>query len=304
MDARLIMAAAAALGTIGAAWAEPARYDSPDAAAAAFRSALEAGGIDPLLSVFGAEAEDLLLSGDAEIDRERRRDLIAAWSRMGRVGVEAGGDSATIYLGRAQWPFPIPIARAPDGAWAFDVETGRETVTARRIGRNELDVIALLRAYVRVQAAYRRTDWDGDGVMEFAAHVISSDGARDGLYWLPVPGAPESPVGDFVARAAADGFNVGGEVEAPEPYLGYVYHVLPGQGPNAPGGTMDYLVNGQMVAGHALLAYPAAYGVEGVMSFMVGENGLVLEADLGPDTLDVAAAIDRFDPGADWAPAE
>ena len=304
MGVRMMAAAAAALMTVGAAWAEPARYDSPEAAAAAFRSALEAGGIDPLLSVFGAEAEDLLLSGDAEVDRERRRDLIAAWSRMGRVGVEAGGDTATIYLGRAQWPFPIPIARGSDGAWAFDIETGRDTVTARRIGRNELDVIALLRAYVRVQAEYRRTDWDGDGIMEFAAHVISSEGARDGLYWPPTPGAPESPVGDFVARAAAEGFSVGEGTEGPEPYLGYVYHILQGQGPEAPGGALDYVVNGQMVAGHALLAYPAEYGVDGVMSFMVGENGRVLEADLGPDTLDVAAAIDRFDPGVDWAPVE
>jgi hypothetical protein len=300
----MMAATAAALATVGAAWAEPAFYDSPDAAAAAFRSALEAGGIDPLLSVFGPEAEDILLSGDAEQDRERRRDLLAAWLQMGRVGVETGGDAATIYLGRDQWPFPIPIARGPDGAWAFDVVTGRETVTARRIGRNELDVIALLRAYVRVQAEYRRTDWDGDGVMEFAAHVISNEGARDGLYWPRTPGAPESPVGDFVARAAAEGFSVGGETEGPEPYLGYVYHVLQGQGPKAPGGAMDYVVNGQMVAGHALLAYPAEYGVDGAMSFMVGENGLVLEADLGPDTLAVAAAIARFDPGSGWTPAE
>jgi hypothetical protein len=304
MNARLIMAALAALATVGAAWAEPTRYDSPDAAAAAFRTALEAGGIDPLLSIFGPEAEDLLLSGDAGVDRARRRDLIGAWSDMGRVDVEARGDTATIYLGQAQWPFPIPIARGVDGSWAFDVDAGREAVTARRIGRNELDVIALLRAYVRVQAEYRRTDWDGDGVMEFAAHVISSEGERDGLYWPPVAGAAESPVGDFVARAAAEGFSVGGEVEAPEPYLGYVYHVLPGQGPNAPGGSMDYIVNGQMVAGHALLAYPVEYGVDGVMSFMVGENGQVLEADLGPDTLAVAAAIVRFDPGSGWTPVE
>lgn len=250
------------------------------------------------------EGYALSLGGDAMVDRERRRDLIDAWSAMGRVGVEAGGDTATIYLGRAQWPFSIPIARGADGSWAFDVDAGREAVNTHRIGSNELDVIALLRAYVRVQAERRRTDLDGDGVVEFAAHVICSEGARNGLYWPSVPGAAESPVGDFVARAAAAGFSVGGAVEAPEPYLGYVYHVLPGQGPNAPGGTMDYIVNGQMVAGHALLAYPANYGVDGVMSFTVCENGLVLEADLGPDTLAVTAAIARFDPGSGWTPEE
>jgi hypothetical protein len=298
------MAAAAALAMAGAALAEPARYDSPDAAAAAFRAALEAGGAEPLLAVFGPEAEDLLLTGDPEQDRENRRDLLAAWSAMGRVGIEASGDAATIYVGREQWPFPIPLVRGASGAWAFDPEAGRETILARRIGRNELDVITLLRAYVRVQADYRRTDWDGDGVMEFAAHIISSEGARDGLYWPSAPGEAASPIGDFVARAAADGFSVGGEVAAPEPYLGYLYRILPGQGTNAPGGAMDYVVNGSMVAGHALIAYPAAYGIDGVMTFLVGENGRVLEADLGAVTLEAASAIDRFDPDATWTPAE
>jgi hypothetical protein len=304
MLTRTTTAAAAALAMTGAAFAEPARYDSPDAAAAAFRAALEAGGAEPLLEVFGPEAEDLLLTGDPDEDRENRRDLLAAWSAMGRVGLEASGDVATIYVGREQWPFPIPVVRDAGGAWAFDPEAGRETILARRIGQNELDVIALLRAYVRVQADYRRTDWDGDGVMEFAAHIISTEGARDGLYWPSAPGEAESPIGDFVARAAADGFSVGGEIEGPEPYLGYVYQILPGQGPNAPGGAMDYIVNGAMVAGHALIAYPAAYGVDGVMSFLVGENGRVLEADLGESTLEKASAISLFDPDAKWTPAE
>jgi hypothetical protein len=140
--------------------------------------------------------------------------------------------------------------------------------------------------------------------MAFAAHVISEEGARDGLYWPDAPGAPESPVGDFVARAAAEGFSLEEEVSAPEAYLGYVYHILEGQTWAAPGGAMSYAVNGHMVAGHAMIAYPAAYGETGFMTFMVGENGVVLERDLGPDTLAIAGRIETFDPTPDWAPVE
>jgi hypothetical protein len=288
----------------GAALAEPARYDSAAVAAAAFRAALENGDRDALLAVFGPEAEDLLFTGDAEQDSERREDILDGWAAMSRVSMTASGDAATLYIGREQWPFPFPLARGADGKWAFDPEAGREAVLLRRIGENELDVIALLRAYVGVQRDYRSRDWDGDGVLSFAAHIISAEGARDGLYWPPGDGAPESPVGDFVARAAAEGFALEETEEGPEPYLGYVYHILTSQGAAAPGGSMDYIVNDRMLASHALIAYPAAYGDSGVMSFMVGENGVVLEADLGEDTLDVAGAIESFDPGEGWAPVE
>ena len=133
---------------------------------------------------------------------------------------------------------------------------------------------------------------------------LSTDGKHDGLYWPSAPGEPESPIGDFMARAAADGYQVDGTDVEPEPYLGYYFRVLTKQGPNAPGGALDYMANGQMVAGHALLAFPSDYGDTGVMSFMVGEAGIVYEADLGEDTLDVAAAIDSFDPGDGWTPVE
>jgi Protein of unknown function (DUF2950) len=173
----------------------------------------------------------------------------------------------------------------------------------RRIGQNELDVIDLLRGYVDAQATYRAMDPDGDGLPTFAASVLSTEGMRDGLYWPDAPDAPESPVGDFMARAAADGFSVeGGSDEEPEPYLGYYFRVLTKQGAAAPGGAMDYMVNGNMVAGHALLAFPAAYGDTGVMSFLVGERGVVYEADLGEDTLAIAGAMDSFDPGEGWEP--
>ena len=255
----LSLAQAAALAAASAG-AEPARYDSPEAAVAALRAALEAEGIDPLLTIFGAESEDLISTGDAAEDADIRARLLEGWDELHRIGRETGGDKAVLYLGRDLWSFPLPLLKADDGTWAFDPVEGRETVIDRRIGRNELDVIELMLAYVRVQRDYRAVDWDGDGVMEFAAHVISTEGTRDGLYWPPEEGAPDSPVGDFVARAAAEGFTVDEEEVGPEPCLGYVYHILSGQTEAAPGGAMEYLVNGNMVAGHALIAYPAAYG--------------------------------------------
>lgn len=171
---------------------------------------------------------------------------------------------------------------------------------AREIGRNELAVIDLMHAYVDVQAAFRLIDHDGDGVMEFARAIISSETARDGLFWIDGDG----PVGDLLARASARGFSDGAQDQAPEPHLGYLYRILQGQSAAAPGGEMSYLVGDNMVAGHALLAVPAAYGESGVHSFLVNENGILLESDLGEDTLSIAAEITSYDPGAIWTPVE
>ena len=174
----------------------------------------------------------------------------------------------------------------------------------RRIGLNELDVIDLMHRAVTVQSTYRQTDHDGDGVMEFASSILSTPGQRDGLYWPSEPGTEESPIGAFLARASDSGFSVDGTDQEPDPYLGYYFRILQKQGSGAPGGAHDYLVNGNMIAGHALLAYPAAYGETGIMSFVVGENGIVYEKDLGADTLSVAEAIDSYDPADGWVPAE
>lgn len=138
--------------------------------------------------------------------------------------------------------------------------------------------------------------------MEFASAILSDPGERNGLYWPAEPGEPESPIGDFMARAAADGYAVGDTASAPEPYFGYLYRVLDRQGPAAPGGVRDYAVGGDMVAGHALVAFPAEYGTSGIMSFLVGENGVVFESDLGEDTAEAAAAIDSYDPSEGWVP--
>ncbi|RAI03358.1 DUF2950 domain-containing protein [Acuticoccus sediminis] len=299
---RVLVTIAASILPLGAALAEPATYDSPDAAVAAVIDALNAKDRDALLKAFGPENSDVLFSDDAERDRQDWSDFLANYNTMHRIVVD--GDTAVLYIGDDQWPAPIPIVKGEDGSWRLDAEAGREEIEARRIGENELDVIDLVRAYVRVQAAYRQIDYDGDGVMEFASAILSDPGERNGLYWPPEPGLPESPIGDFVARASAEGYTVDGETNEPEPYLGYYFRILDKQGPGAPGGAYDYVLGGNMVGGHALVAFPSAYGETGIMSFLVGENGVVYEADLGDETLDKASAIDAYDPTGDWLPLE
>lgn len=284
------------LGT-AAAWAAPEVFDSPDAAAAAVAGAIEAQDATKLIAIFGKENEDVVLTGNHGDDRETWRAFLDNYRTFHRVDTDANGE-ATLYIGRDLWPFPAPIVRSGTG-WSFDAASAREEVRLRRIGQNELDVIDLMRKYVRAQATYRAEDPDG-GLPAFAQSILSSPGKRDGLYWPPDPDAPQSPIGDFMARAAADGYNLDGTDEAPEPYLGYYYRILTKQGPEAPGGALDYKINGHMVAGHALLAYPADYGETGVMSFLVGEAGNVYQSDLGPETLKIAGAIESFNPGKGW----
>lgn len=280
--------------------AEPATFESPEAGAEALISALRGGDTEAVLEVFGPESKDVIVADDPERNRADREDFIAGWDEMSRVAVQDDG-TARIYIGTDQWPFPISLVKA-EGGWQFDVEAGREELIDRRIGRNELDVIEVMEAYVVVQSAFRGTDYDEDGVMEFARHILSSSGQRDGLYWPQAEGIPESPIGDAIARASAQGYEIDGEATEPEPYLGYYFHILEGQAEGAPGGAMSYLFNDNMVAGHAMIAYPADYGETGIMSFLVGENGTVHEADLGDETIEEAGAIELFDPSAGWTP--
>ena len=284
------------------ALAEPAAYDSPEAAVVALTTALEKADRSALLAIFGPEYEDLIFTGDAEKDREIWGGFLQEYQTQHRIDV-VDGTRAVIFAGREQWPFPAELIET-GGKWRFDSEGARDEVHFRRIGLNELDVIDLMHRAVEVQARFRAGDHDGDGVREFAASILSSPGTRDGLYWPDEPGTEQSPIGAYLARANSDGFAFDGTDSEPDPYLGYYFRILQKQGPAAPGGAYDYRVNGNMVAGHALLAYPAAPGETGIMSFMVSEAGVVYQADLGPDTLKSAGAIDMFDPGPDWTPVE
>ncbi|SNS56675.1 DUF2950 family protein [Tropicimonas sediminicola] len=273
-------------------------YPTPQDALETLVAALSSGETAEVVDAIGPDVTELMRPDDDVERAEDWAELLAAYGEGYRFVPLADG-RVEIVLGADDWPFPFELERGAEG-WSFDVASGLDEIAAREIGLNELDVIDALEAYVEIQAAYRLVDHDGDGVMEFAAHVISTEGTRDGLYW---PGE-DSPIGDLVAQASFEGYAEAGEETDPEPYLGYVFQVLDGQGPDAPGGEMSYVVNGNQVAGHALLAVPAEYGVTGVMTFMVGENGRIYEADLGEDTLSVAAAIELFNPGEGWSEIE
>jgi hypothetical protein len=295
MQVRPLLLAAVALWPALASAQEAAPvYPTPQAALEALFGAITAGNPAGAAAAIGPSASDLVDADDPVATTETLADLSAAYLEGYRF-VPAGPGALTIALGADGWPFPVPLLREGEG-WRFDAEAARAEILARRIGGNELDVIDVLDAYVEIQREYRATDHDGDGVMEFASAILSTEGSRDGLYW---PGE-DSPVGDLAARASLDGFADEDGNEAGQPFAGYFFRILQAQGEAAPGGTMSYLVDGNMVAGHALLAVPAVYGETGVHSFMVGENGVVVQADLGPESLDVAFGITAFDPGRGW----
>lgn len=296
-------AAAMILGVCApAAHAAPADYPTPEAATEAFVAALEAQDKDAMLVVFGPEAADLMASGDAERDAVARKDFLDGYRQFHKLDDLSDGTKELV-IGRALWPFPVLLVKTAAG-WSFDPDEAREEILSRRIGLNELDVIDIMNRAAAVQANFRSFDYDEDGVMEYAASILSSPGKRDGLYWPHEDGKPDSPVGAEIAMAAADGISIDGLDQEPNPYLGYYFRILTKQGPAAPGGAYDYMVNGNMVAGYGLLAYPADPGDTGVMSFMVGENGVVYQANLGEATLETAAGIDSFNPGEGWSKVE
>lgn len=270
-----------------------------DGLANALADAVRTKSVETMEELFGADARDVLSTGNTLRDREIWSAFIDAFDDE-YIVQEIYGQYAVLLVGDDNWAFPMPLIKGDDGFWTFDVAEGVEEIARRQIGRNELEVIEIMKSYVGVQAEYRSVDWDGDGVLEFAGNIISTEGEKDGLFW---PGT-DSPAGEFLARAEASGHVVDGEVISPEPYAGYVYRLFDKQGENAPGGALDYVVNGNQIAGHAALAVPAEYGVTGVMSFIVSENGQVLELDLGEDGLEKSLEMDAYDPHADWSPVD
>ncbi|CUH47583.1 DUF2950 family protein [Ruegeria atlantica] len=279
------------------AFSDGALFETPQTALDAFVQALKDGDQNKLLELFGPEAEDVIGTGDPGEDQQRRQDVLGMYSEGYRF--QPDDDGVVLLLGEDSWPFPIPILQGETG-WQFDLAAGIEELSAREIGLNELDVIETLEAYVDLQAAFRLVDHNGDGVMEFARSIISDPGERNGLFWPE----EDSFVGAALARAAASGWSDGEADYEPEPFLGYYFTILQGQGPNAPGGAHSYFVGDRFVAGHALLAVPSDYGETGIHSFLVGENGIVYEADFGPDTQKITAEISTYDPGQNWSPTE
>lgn len=294
-----VAAAALALTlAVGGARAEAPTFPTPEAALDAFRAALETGDEGAaLVALFGSEYERELLGGDPAGVRLTLARLRAGAKRA--LTFEAEGDArGTLLVGAEAWPLPIPLVKTGD-AWRFDTAEGIEEIHDRRIGRNELAAIDLAEEYVEAQVAYASADRDGDQVLEYAQRLLSEKGTQNGLYWPDESGDDPSPFGEFVAQAEATGY--GQQRRVGDPFRGYYFRVLTKQGPTPPGGAYDYVINGNMIAGFALLAWPAEYGVSGVMTFVVNQQGKVFQRDLGAETAKLAAEIALYDPVAGWS---
>lgn len=279
---------------------QPKRFASAEEAAQAFVAALRADDTRALLEILGSEGRALIASGDPVADRHVRARFVKSYDQGSRL--VASGSAMILRIGDDDWPFPIPLIEDRE-RWRFDVRQGREEIIARRVGRNELNTIQVALAYVDAQREYYAEDRDGDGVLEYAQRFASSAGKRDGLYWPSSGGERLSPFGDLVAHAQAEGYQLG-TTGRPTPFHGYLFHVLTGQGDAAGDGAYDYVVRGHMIAGFGMVAFPAQYGVSGVMTFIVNHDGVVHQKDLGPTTTAVATAMRRFNPDASWSKAD
>jgi hypothetical protein len=272
---------------------EPESFDDAARLVAAFEERLAAGDQDGLASLLGLDLEAVRHAEDFE-------ERVAEVGEVAAAGVrveEIAPDRLSLLLGDDLWPFPFPAVKA-DGKWAFDTAAGLEEVINRRVGENELQAIETANAYVDAQEEYRGTDWDEDGVLEYARRLISTPGRYDGLYWPPAEGVPESPAGSFVDAA---GEEPSGRDEG---YFGYRYRIIESQGENVAGGKYGYVINDNMIAGYALIAWPVEYDVTGVKTFVVSHHGTVYEKDLGPESAALADAIVTFEPDKSWSLAE
>jgi hypothetical protein len=284
---------AAISGTAGAQSAQRS-FASAKEAADALVAALGASDPGQLDALFGPEYAKFEPTDQITAAADRKQ--LAEAARQTLFLREDGSDKVTVILGAQAWPFPIPIVRQ-NGSWRFDTAAGMEELLNRIVGRHELAAIDVARHYVAAQAQYASKDRDGDQVLEYAQKLGSTPGKRDGLYWEAKDGE-QSPFGAFVSEAGeyAKGRRVG------DPFQGYYFKVLTAQGPHPPGGAYDYLINGNMIGGYALVAWPADYGESGVMSFLVNQQGIVFQKDLGPKTGAIAQAMTRYDPDASWKP--
>jgi hypothetical protein len=280
---------------------EPRRFRSPEAAVQALVAALRAGDTKALLGVLGSEGRGLIVSGDPVSDRQGRQRFVQAYDASHRL-VVAAANTAILHIGLDAWPFPIPLVKDAE-RWRFDPRRGREEIIARRVGRNELSTMQVCLAYVDAQREYYTQDRDGDGILEYAQRFDSRAGKRDGLYWPTPPAEPPSPLGTLVVSAQAQGYRRS-PTAGQTPFHGYLFRILTGQGPAARDGAYDYIVNGHMIAGFGLVAFPAEYGASGVMTFIVNHDGVVYQKDLGSATDRAASTMHRFDPDATWTTVE
>jgi len=271
-------------------------YATPDDASNALLAAVQAGDINGLVAIFGPDSKSIILSGDPVQDKNSAAAFIAGYGQMHRWRNLVDG-SQLLLVGADNFPFPIPLKKNADGKWFFDTAAGKDEVLNRRIGRNELATIDVCMSGALAQAEYRATAHDGEKAGLYAAKFLSDPGKQNGLYWKTDEGQPPSPLGPLAADATAEGYK---KAEGPTPFHGYLFHMLKGQTAKAPGGAKDYMVDGNMSGGFAFVAYPAEYGNSGVMTFMINQDGVLLEKDLGKTTAETVAAMTQFDPDPSW----
>ena len=281
---------------LAAAAAPQETFATPEAAADALMAALKADSDPAMIAIFGEDHKDLVVNSDRAAASATRAKILAAMQTL-KVLQAPSPDRRILVIGDQAWPLPIPLVRSGD-RWRFATEEGEEEIINRRVGANERSAIHVLHAYLDAQRKYAARDRDGDGVLQYAQKLASTPGKHDGLYWPAdaAKGEEASPFGPLIAESAAylQGHKTG------DAYRGYHFRILTRQGGNAPGGAYNYVINGRMIAGFAMIAFPAEYDRTGVMTFIVSHNGKVYEKDLGKDTAAIGAGIKAFDPGPGW----
>ena len=293
-----------ALLILFAACSKPAKpsfrvFASAEDAGAALLEAAKSGDQNALLAIFGPDSKDLISSGDPVQDKAAVEGFVAAYPVMHRWRNMADGDQV-LFVGADNFPFPIPLKKNGAGQWFFDALAGKDEILSRRIGRNELAVIDICGALADAQVEYFSRGHDGGSAKQFAAKFISDPGKQNGLYWESPEGQPRSPLGPMAAFAADEGYTVKADSHAA--FHGYHFRILKKQGTNAPGGAKDYVVDGKMVGGFAFVAYPAEYRNSGVMTFIINQDGVLLQKDLGKTTTETATAMTEFDSDNTWSP--
>ena len=279
--------------------AKPKAFDTPEQAAEALVAAAEKFDVAGLEAIFGPAGHDLIITGEAVRDKETATAFAAQARTKMAVAVDPNNKNrAILSVGNEDWPSPVPIVKS-GGKWSFDAKSGRQEILYRRIGQNELDAIQICHGYVEAQHEYALQKREGYDVNQYAQRIISTPGKQDGLAWKNPDGSWGGPIGEKIANAIDQGYT-----SRTEPYHGYYFRVLKGQGPAAPLGELDYVVRGVMIGGFALIAAPAQYRVTGVKTFMVSQDGVVYQKDLGPNTQEIAKKIERFNPDKTWQPVE
>jgi len=272
-------------------------FASPGDAVLAFYNAAKSNDAQAMNAIFGTNAQKILHTGDDVADKNMLADFIRRYDQMHRVVVEPD-QTVTLYIGAENWPGPIPIVKNSSGAWYFDTEAGMKEILYRRVGTNENDAIEVLYGLVDAQREYASEPRDGEKTKHFALKFISTAGKQDGLYWKTADNEPASPIGPQVADASTSGYEF--QQGQAAPFHGYYFRILTKQGPAAKGGARDYVVNGQLRRGFAFVAYPSEYRNSGVMTFIVNQDGVVYERDLGPDTVKLGAAMSEYNPDGTW----